>query len=638
MNFAMILNQKMLTSLAVASCLVASTLAMFETNGGTIAPNSSGVMDFHRCKSGAVAPKGVADVASLQVVNSRLPEIRQIDLPESLSWHYPIAAASGSVLGRDDNSFEAPKEPTEAIENPASVPPIANAKAVCLQVWPKSISLSHANDRQKIVVQLVYSNGVTVDVTDRAKAIAAKPIVKLVDGYWVPIADGKTQLKVRVAKHQQSIPVKVVGAKKTRPISFTNDVMPVFSKSGCNAGSCHGASRGKDGFRLSLFGFDPQGDYHRLTRELPGRRIDLALPDDCLLITKATGAVPHSGGQLFDKNSESCQTLLQWLNSGATFDKSSPPKVTSIELFPESVLLSGEAAKQQLTVLAHYEDGSDRDVTSLAYFSTNQDNVLSVDQSGEIEAGSRGEAFVMCRFDTHTVGRSFIVLPAKDDFKWQPVDPANYIDVAIHDKLKALRIQPSERCTDAEFLRRCYLDICGLLPTPKQLEQFVSNPSPDKRSRCVDRLLEREEFGEMWVMKWSELLQVRSSNDVSYKATLAYYEWLRNQFAADVPIDQWVRELLTAQGGTMSVPRPITTTQNPTLENSPRTLHRFSWGCGFNVPNAITIHLIDGRWTTTTASQLSSPRLVASGAPILESKLFPIGPLAKLNTQLLSRM
>ena len=358
---------------------------------------------------------------------------------------------------------------------------------------------------------------------------------------------------MKLASYEESIPVKISNAAKATPISFTNDVMPVFSKTGCNAGSCHGSSRGKDGFRLSLYGFDPAGDYYRLTRELPGRRIDLAVPDDCLLIAKATGTVPHSGGELFDKKSENYQTLLQWLVDGAKLDKTPPPKVTSIELFPESALLS-TATKQKLTVLAHYEDGSDRDVTSLAYFSTNQDNVISVDQNGEVEAGSRGEAFVMCRFDAHTTGRSFIVVPAEDDFKWQPVDSSNYVDVAVHNKLKSLRIQPSERCTDAEFLRRCYLDICGLLPSPEQLEQFVNDSSPDKRSQCIDGLLERPEFSEMWVMKWSELLQVRSSKDVSYKATLAYYEWLKNKLAANVPIDQWVQELLVAEGSTLSTP------------------------------------------------------------------------------------
>ena len=438
--------------------------------------------------------------------------------------------------------------------NDVAIPLIPGAEVTHLQVWPKSISLTDANDRQSLVAQLVYSNGLTVDVSDTVQGQPAKPLVEFENGYWLPLADGTTQLNLSVAGHKQSIPVTVSNATTQPSISFTNDVMPVFSKTGCNAGSCHGASRGKDGFRLSLYGFDPAGDYHRLTREQPGRRIDLAVPKDCLLITKATGTVPHSGGQLFDRESENYQTLLHWLGSGAKFDKTPPPKVASIQLYPEAASLNGPAAKQKLTVLARYEDGRDRDVTSLAYFSTNQDNVVTVEQNGQIESKSRGEAFVMCRFDTHTVGRWFAVLPVKDEFKWRPVKPTNYIDTAVHSKLRSLRIQPSERCTDAEFLRRCYLDICGLLPTPEQLEKFVDNPSPHKRSHCIDQLLERDEFVDMWVMKWSELLQVRTNQYVSYKATLSYYEWLRSQLAANKPIDQWVQQLLTTTGATMSSP------------------------------------------------------------------------------------
>ena len=509
MTSTLTLNHKIVPSLVIASCVFASALALLETN--------------NQAKSFSPNPL----IHSFQSLD---------DGPDN----QPV-------------SVNAENAPADEIEASPSVPPVANAKAVCLEVWPKSISLSNANDRQSIVAQLVYSNGVTIDVTDRVKATPIKPLVKLVGGYWLPIANGETQLTLKVADHDQRIPVKVSGVSEKPPISFINDVMPVFSKSGCNAGSCHGASRGKDGFRLSLYGFDPPGDYHRLTREMPGRRIDLAVPDDCLLIAKATGAVPHSGGQLFDRKSQSYKTLTQWLSDGAKLDQS-PPKVASIELFPKTVSLNGKAAKQKLTVLAHYEDGSDRDVTSLAYFSTNQDDIVSIDQIGEIKGGVPGEAFVMCRFDTHTVGRSFVVLPEKNDFKWQPITPANYVDVAVHDKLKSLRIQPSELCTDAEFLRRCYLDICGLLPTPKQLEQFVDDQSPNKRSRCIDDLLERKEFGELWVMKWSELLQVRSSKYVSYKATLSYYQWLKDQQDANVPIDQWVQELIAASGNTMSTP------------------------------------------------------------------------------------
>ena len=500
MTLLTFLNQRLPALLAIGCCLFASALALLE-------PNEPAVLPTH---ASAAFPDEPTDVDGQ---NSQTPP--------------PIEAG---------------------------VPAIPNAEVIGLRVWPKSISLTNASDRQSLVAQLVYSNGITVDVSDRVQGEPAKPLVKFHNGNWLPLADGATQLNLSVAGHKQTVPVTVSGCKTKPPISFTNDVMPVFSKTGCNAGSCHGASRGKDGFRLSLYGFDPAGDLYRLTREQPGRRIDLAVPEDCLLINKATGAVPHSGGQLFDRNSENYQTLLQWISDGAKIDQTPPPKVTSIQLFPESAMLCGPAAKQKLTVLAHYEDGSDRDVTSLAYFSTNQDNILAVEQSGQVESGASGEAFVMCRFDTHTVGRWFTALPAKDNFKWRPVKPANYIDTTVHNKLRSLRIQPSERCTDAEFVRRCYLDICGLLPTPQELEQFTNDPSPDKRSRCIDQLLERDEFNEMWVMKWSELLQIRSNKFVSYKATLFYYEWLQNRIAANTPIDQWVQELLTAKGATMSSP------------------------------------------------------------------------------------
>ncbi len=425
---------------------------------------------------------------------------------------------------------------------------------VDLKVWPSRISLTSGIDRQSMVAQLVFSNQATVDVTNQIQASPKDSIVKFENGYWQPLANGETKLNLSHGEFKKTIPVSVSDYEKIPGVSFINDVMPVFSKTGCNAGSCHGAARGKDGFQLSLYGFDALGDYQRLTRELPGRRVDLAVPEDCLLMAKATGAVPHSGGELMTKDSEYYQTLLQWLETGAKYDAAAPPQVTSIELFPDSAVLRGKGSEQTLSVIAHYADGTDRDVTSLAYFSTNRDNVAAVSQTGQVKAGDRGEAFVMSRFDTHTVGRRFIVLPDQDQFQWQDVQPANYVDDAIYEKLKRLRIQPSEICSDSEFIRRAYLDICGLLPTAEEVQDFVADSSPDKRSECIDRLLDREEFTEMWVMKWSELLQVRSTRLVSYKATLYYYDWLKTKLSNNVPIDQMVRELLGATGGTMSTP------------------------------------------------------------------------------------
>ena len=440
-----------------------------------------------------------------------------------------------------------------ANENANSTP--TRSPAHQLKVFPDSIELHSGRDAQSIVVQFIQPDGITTDVTKQATLTLANPQLATINEQTLqPLVDGETELKVEYANRLVTVPVVVTHANTLPAVSFTNDVMPVFSKMGCNTGNCHGASRGKDGFRLSLFGFDPQGDYYRLTREMLGRRIDLATPDDCLLMNKATGAVPHSGGKLFESDSAYYQTLLNWLQDGAPGDHGKVPAVTNIELFPPNGVLNGAETTQQLNVRANYADGSSRDVTSLAYFSTNNDNSATVSPTGLVTAKNRGEAFVMARFDTHTVGSDFIVLPAGLDFQWEPVSEYNYIDSLIHNKLKKLRIQPSPVCTDAEFIRRLSIDICGQLPTPEEVDLFLNDPAPDKRSQLVDQLLERKGFSDLWVMKWSELLQVRSSRRVSYKATLRYYEWLQSKIANNVPVDEMIAELITAKGGTFSEP------------------------------------------------------------------------------------
>ena len=461
----------------------------------------------------------------------------------------------GTGFADDDKTSTA--NPPSAVESAAQplIPVVKNATPVKLEVFPNDILLSSLRDRQSIVAQMLYSNGITVDVTDLVKSqIGSGDIVKQAGATFHPVADGETIVKFSIDNFAIELPVKVANATSNPPLSFTNDVMPVFSKSGCNAGSCHGAARGKDGFRLSLYGFDPKGDYHRLTREMLGRRVDLAVPEDCLLINKAVGAVPHSGGELFKPGTEYYNTLLNWLEAGANFDEGKVQKVVGIELYPKNAVLNGPDSKQRLTVRAKYEDGSDRDVTSLAYFSTNNDNSAIVSQDGLVTAKNRGEAFVMCRFDTHTVGADVIVLPKDVEFTWKEIPENNYIDQRIHEKLRNLRIQPSELCSDVEFIRRASLDICGIVPSPERVNQFVADASPDKRAKYIDEMLARKEFVEMWVMKWSELLQIRSTRQVSYKATLLYYDWLKSKIANNVPVNQMVRELLGSQGGTFTVP------------------------------------------------------------------------------------
>ena len=424
-----------------------------------------------------------------------------------------------------------------------------------LQVFPPDIQLNTSRSRQSFVVQATYADGLTRDVTAEARCtFGDASLVKLDKGVIYPVADGKTDMTVAFAGGKVTVPVTVTQAKADRPISFKLDVMPVFMKAGCNQGSCHGAARGKDGFRLSLFGYDPDGDHYRLTHEISGRRINLAIRADSLILQKATGAVPHTGGTRFSKDSDLYAALMRWLKAGAPQDPAGVPKPVSLELLPRGAVLDGPGATQRMVVRAGYSDGSVRDVTPLALFLSNNETSAKISADGVVTAGARGEAFVMARFATFTVGAQVIVLPKGLRFTFPQVPENNYIDTLINNKLKKLRVAPSELCSDEAFLRRAYIDIIGLLPTPDEYHRFMTSTAPDKRAKLVDELLGRKEFVELWVMKWAELLQIRSSQQVSYKAALLYYNWLQDKIAKNVPMDKMVQELLASKGGTFKNP------------------------------------------------------------------------------------
>ncbi len=443
----------------------------------------------------------------------------------------------------------------DAVDLPADVfAPAPRAPLTDLAVYPAEVQLTTARDRQSIVVQATYADGITRDVTKDASFTLADPRLVRRDGaLFRPAADGATKLTVAYEGRKVTLPVKVAQATVQPPLSFRLDVMPVFMRSGCNTGSCHGAARGKDGFRISLFGFDPEGDHYRLTREMIGRRVNLAVPSDSTLLEKAIGAVQHTGGKRFEPNSERYQTILGWIEAGAPNDDVSKlPKVVGVDLYPTAAVLDGQGATQQLTVRARYSDGTDRDVTSLAVFLTNNDVSAPVTPDGLVTAGQRGEAFVMARFETHTVGSQFIVLPKGLDFTYPDEPKGNYIDELVAAKLKKLRIAPSGLCDDETFLRRAAIDIVGLPPTVEEYSRFMASRDPSKRAKWVNELLERKEFSEIWVSKWAELLQVRTdpTKNVSQKAMFLYYNWLVDKLSKNTPMDEMVQELLGASGGT----------------------------------------------------------------------------------------
>lgn len=430
----------------------------------------------------------------------------------------------------------------------------AQEKLVHLAVYPPDIHLRTAADSQRFIVVGTREDGVTLDVTAQAEVrLEDERLCRRQNNQLFPAADGTTTLHVAYQGLTASASVQVEEARAERPISFQLDVMPVFMRGGCNTGSCHGAARGKDGFRLSLFGFDPQGDYYRLTREIGTRRINLAVPEESLLIEKAVGAVPHTGGKRFSLESSYGQTLLGWLKAGAPNDAQPPPAVVGVDLYPPGAVLEGEGATQQFIARARYADGTDRDVTDLAVFLSNNDTSAPISPDGVAKAASRGEAFVMARFETHTVGHLVLVLPQALSFT--PTPPAgNYIDELVIAKLNKLRIQPSPLCSDEEFLRRVTIDITGQLPTEEEYRAFLADSSPDKRQRLVDELLTRPQFAEIWAMKWAELLMVKTTNQVSNKSAYLYASWLTEQIANHVPLDKIVRALIAGTGSTLHNP------------------------------------------------------------------------------------
>lgn len=429
-----------------------------------------------------------------------------------------------------------------------------------LKVFPPDVNLTTQRDRQSIVVQAIYSDGTTRDVSSEASySFGDKKLVKFENHTLFPQAEGETELKIKFSGQSLVLPVKVAKPTEERPISFKLDVMPIFMKAGCNSGSCHGAARGKDGFQLSLFGFDPDGDYFRLTRENIGRRINLAVPDDSLLLTKSINKAQHTGGECFKPDSDDYATIQRWLKAGAPKDDDKVATVTGIEVYPPHAVLTGAGSAQRLSVRATYSDGTDRDITALAAFMSNNDVAVKVDKQGQLTADARGEAFVLARFETYAVGIPVIVVPKELQFTFPEVAANNYIDELIYGKLKKLRIAPSELADDATFLRRVYIDLVGVLPTPAEIADFEQDLSSGKRERIADELLNRPEFADMWVMKWGELLRVRSNNSggrdyFSYKNTWQYYTWLKGQIEENVPVDQMVKSLITATGNTFDNP------------------------------------------------------------------------------------
>ena len=366
-------------------------------------------------------------------------------------------------------------------------------------------------------------------------------------------------------------------AEEPDSVSFRRDVMPVFFRAGCNSGTCHGAARGKDGFHLSLFGYDPKGDYFRITQQMIGRRVNVAVPEQSLLLKKATGVVAHSGGKRFGRDSEFYRTVLGWIAAGAPDDKADLPEVVGLELSDERFVFDGggpdsEDSKKTkpphpsplpqggrggklLRVTAVHSDGSRRDVTSLARFHSNNSSVVKIDENGHVTPAGPGDTNVFARFSRFTIGAEVIVLPPAEGFQWPDPPETNFIDRLVFDRLQKLRIAPSELCDDETFLRRVTLDLAGRPPTPNEYSAFMADQHADKRSRKIDELITDDAFADLWTSLWAEQLRIKGGNyapvGTHIKAADTYYGWIRTQLRKDRPLNEFVSEMVTASGSNL---------------------------------------------------------------------------------------
>src|SRR4030095_16792296 len=343
----------------------------------------------------------------------------------------------------------------------------------------------------------------------------------------------------------------VACAEEAQPVSFRNHVQPILAKMGCSLGACHGAAAGQGGFKLSLRGFDDDGDYLTMTRGAFGRRITPSDPARSRVLLKATNAVPHKGGERFKVDSPEWRTLVDWIAQGAPAPKADDPRIQRLEIEPALTKLA-PAAEQQFKVRAHFSDGHTEDVTRhVKYTATNQ-SVINVDDDGKVTVIGNGEsavtAWYLSRIAVGTVSAPFPNTVAPEVFT--KAERRNWIDDLVLEKLAALNLAPSPRCTDGEFVRRAFLDPCGILPIAEEARAFLADTAPDKRDRLIEALLARPEFVDFWSHKWSDLLLV-SSKKLRAPAMWAYYKFIRDNVATNTPWDEFARRVLTAQGSTL---------------------------------------------------------------------------------------
>lgn len=419
-----------------------------------------------------------------------------------------------------------------------------------IRVTPSEVILTSPEATQQLLVTEETPER-TADLTRSVTYESPDPRVATVDaaGLVQPRGEGRTQVRIRHAAGQLLVPVVVSGLNQPVPISFATQIVPIMTKAGCNSGGCHGKAEGQNGFKLSVFGFDPVADYQALVMEGRGRRVFPSNPDLSLLLRKASAQMPHGGGRKIAVDTLPYQRLRRWIVEGTQYVEDGNQAITGIVVEPAQQVLSFRGT-QQLRVTALDAAGNRRCVTMEAEYASNAGTIAGVDRRGWVQASDiPGEAAILARFMGH-VAVCRITIP-RPGVRFPRPPEGNFIDRLVWDKLTRLGIAPSELAGDAVFLRRVYLDTLGTLPTPAEARAFLASTDANKRAKLIDQLLERPEYADYWTMRWSDLLRI-DRDKVTPPGAVAMTRWLHRQFADNRPYDAMVRLIVTVEGNTLA--------------------------------------------------------------------------------------
>jgi hypothetical protein len=426
-----------------------------------------------------------------------------------------------------------------------------------VEAFPPEIVLGDRFAYAQLLLTGVGEDGARFDLTRAAEVlddaglctVDARGLVRPRGGQ-----PGRGTLRLRVEGREVAIPLRVEAGLEPGVPDFVRDVQPVLTRQGCNAGTCHGSAQGKNGFQLSLRGYDPLADHAALTDDLAGRRFDRVEPGASLFLQKPTAAVPHEGGRVLDPDEPDFALLEAWVGGGAPLDADAA-RVASIELFPADPTLAAAGQEQQFAVWATYADGSRRDVTAHAFVETADIEIVEALDGGLVRTLRRGEAAILARYEGAYAATRLFVMGDRSGFAWEPQPEGSYVDEWIDRRLAEVRALPSPPCSDEDFLRRVHLDLTGLAPTPAAVEAFRLDlrPADRKRRELVDRLIGSPAFVEHWTNRWCDLLQV-DRRFVGEAGAVALRAWIKQAVASNLPYDAFVRALLTGTGSTLANP------------------------------------------------------------------------------------